>query len=199
VKRLVPLRPLLESVSQHHEFCTSCVTAGKPSSHCPVSLVRPWLFTCAAKCLPLLFQQSGHPSVQILRPAVLFISRPTGRSLVVHLCTSLSGAILCIQRCPSIAAVHHGRWTKPHIAPAPSYISFCRLGLAVFIYRNCATSAKIATDVSFSFSSALCSSVTRCHLPSGPSLPLDKDVDAAVLCALHRCCEFGAVFGETRR
>jgi hypothetical protein len=119
-----------------------------------------------------------------------FSPDPTARSLVhfpTHTPKPRRSFVHVIKRRRSLHSetsehrcrVHSGRWAMAHIAPAPSYISFFRLGLAVFIYRNCATSAKIATDVSFSFSPALCSSVARCHNPSGSSAIGHKDVDTA--------------------
>jgi hypothetical protein len=54
---------------------------------------------------------------------------PTGRRLVVHLCTSHRGASRCIQRCPSpLRCAPRDVGAKAPFRPVHPYISFFRLG-----------------------------------------------------------------------
>jgi hypothetical protein len=88
------------------------------------------------------------------------------------------------------------------MAPARSYISFLRLGLAVFIYRNCATSAKMAAHVSSPFVLHLSIAMTRAHEAHvavavvGPGRELRSTGRVGML---HCFCKFGTVLRQIRR
>jgi hypothetical protein len=103
LKRLVPLKPFLEGVPNNIRLCTSRGIVSPPAFQLPrfVLSVR-WYYNLCTPCRAPPFPAKRASSGPDPRPAAFFISRPTGQSLVVPLCTSLSGASLSIQRCPSM-------------------------------------------------------------------------------------------------
>lgn len=138
-----------EGVASTPSCCTSCVTRPPFRVHSGLLLARqslPGPLRCAKSIPPFLAKWAfPGPDPTVRSP---HFPNPQACSLVVHLCTSWRGALLCIQCNPEPAASTAGRWAKAHIRPAHSYISLSHLSLARLIYRNCATSANIAAHVS---------------------------------------------------